>query len=312
MEIRQLSTFRTVAELGNFTRAAERLGYVQSNVTAHVQALERELGVVLFDRLGRQVRLTLAGRRLLDYAGRILALADEASNAVNDTGAGEVRISAPDTLCAHRLPALLRLVRSELPLVRVFFRPVSAATLRQQVWEGELDVAFTLEPSHPTTGLHVEALAHEAILLVASPEHALVGAAAVAPADLIGAPVLLTEAGCAYRVSFEQALAAAGVTLRETLEFSSVEAIKQCVIAGMGVAVLPAVTVARELSQGELAALNWVGPSLTMTTQMIWHAKRWCGPTLSAFLALARQALIPVDLREQLLPDPALAQSITG
>jgi DNA-binding transcriptional LysR family regulator len=292
MELRQLATFRTVAELGNFTRAAERLGYVQSNVTAHVQALERELGVALFDRLGRQVRLTLAGRRLLDYAGRILALADEASEAVNDTAAGEVRISAPETLCAHRLPALLRLARSELPLVRVVFRPVAAGTLRQQVWGGELDVAFTLEPPHPTSGLHVESLAREEILLVAAPDHALVPALAVAPADLIGAPVLLTEAGCAYRVSFEQALAAAGVTPRETLEFSSVEAIKQCVIAGMGVAVLPAVTVARELAQGELAALRWAGPSLTMTTQLIWHAKRWCGPTLSAFLALARQALI--------------------
>jgi DNA-binding transcriptional LysR family regulator len=291
MELRQLATFRTVAEMGNFTRAAEHLGYVQSNVTAHVQALERELGVVLFDRLGRQVRLTLAGRRLLDYAGRILALADEASDAVNDTGAGEVRISAPETLCAHRLPALLRLARSELPLARVVFRPVAAGTLRQQVWAGELDVAFALELPYPTPGLHVESLAREEILLVASPDHALVTAAAVAPADLLGVPVLLTEAGCAYRVRFEQALAAAGVTPREMLEFSSVEAIKQCVIAGMGLAVLPAVTVARELAQGELAALRWVGPSLTMTTQLIWHAKRWCGPTLSAFLALARQAL---------------------
>ena len=181
MELRQLATFRTVAEMGNFTRAAERLGYVQSNVTAHVQALERELGVVLFDRLGRQVQLTLAGRRLLDYAGRILALADEACDAVNDTAVGEVRISAPETLCAHRLPALLRLTRSELPLVRVVFRPLSATTLRQQVWGGELDVAFTLEPPHSTPGLHVESLAREEILLVASPKHALVAAPAVAP-----------------------------------------------------------------------------------------------------------------------------------
>jgi DNA-binding transcriptional LysR family regulator len=291
MELRQLATFRTIAEAGSFTRAAERLGYVQSNVTAHIQALERELGVVLFDRLGRQVRLTLAGRRLLDYAGRILALADEAHDAVNDTVAGEVLISAPETLCTHRLPALLRLARSELPQVRVVFRPLPGATLRRQVQAGEIDVAFTLEPPHPTAGLHVESLAREEILLVAAPDHGLVAAPVVAPHDLVEQPLLLTEAGCAYRVRFEQALAAAGVAPRETLEFSSVEAIKQCVIAGMGVAVLPAITVARELALGELASLQWGGPSLAMTTQLIWHAKRWCGPHLSAFLGLARQAL---------------------
>lgn len=291
MELRQLLTFQTIVETGSFTRAAERLGYVQSNVTAHIQALEGELDVVLFDRLGRQVRLTQAGRRLLDYARRILRLADEACDAVSDALAGEVLISAPETLCAHRLPALLRLARMELPQVRVIFRPLPATTLRQQVWAGEIDVAFTLEPPRPTPGLHVESLAREEILLVAPPNHMLVAASAVGPPDLLGEPLLLTEAGCAYRVSFEQALEAAGVTPRERLEFSSVEAIKQCVIAGMGLAVLPAVTVARELAQGELTALNWAGPPLTMTTQLIWHAKRWCGPTLSAFLALARQAL---------------------
>src|SRR5262245_13626548 len=129
MELRQLLTFQTIAETGSFTRAAERLGYVQSNVTAHIQALEGELGVVLFDRLGRQVRLTLAGRRLLDYAGRILTLADEACDAVSHALSGEVLISAPETLCAHRLPVLLRLARSELPHAQVIFRPLPASTL---------------------------------------------------------------------------------------------------------------------------------------------------------------------------------------
>jgi DNA-binding transcriptional LysR family regulator len=294
MELRHLATFRTIAETGSFTRAAEHLGYVQSNVTAHIQALESELCVVLFDRLGRRVRLTLAGRRLLDYAERILTLADEAHAAVNEEVAGEVLISASETLCVYRLPALLRMARSELPQVRVIFRPLPSATLRKQVWAGEIDVAFTLEPPRQTQGLHAESLAREEILLVAPSDYPLASAPAVLPGDLIRVPMLLTEAGCSYRVSFEQALEAAGATPRETLEFGSVEAIKQCVIAGMGVAVLPAVTVARELAQGELVALSWAGPSLTMTTQLIWHAKRWCGPTLTAFLALARQVLTVV------------------
>lgn len=291
MELRQLATFNAIAQTGSFTRAAERLGYVQSNVTAHIQSLESELGVVLFDRMGRQVRLTRPGERLLDYAGRMLALADEARDAVNDSVAGEVVISAPETLCAHRLPALLRLARRELPQVRVIFRPFPATTLRQQVWAGEIDLAFTLETPYESPGLHVEPLAREDILLVAPPDHLLASASTVAPSDLGGESMLLTEAGCAYRVVFEQAMEAAGVVPRETLEFGSVEAIKQCVMACMGLAILPRVTVARELERGDLVALAWNGPSLTMTTQLVWHAKRWCGLTLTAFLALAREAL---------------------
>lgn len=294
MELRHLATFRSVAALGSFTRAADQLGYVQSNVTAHVQALEGELGVPLFDRIGRRVQLTGAGRRLLDYAGRILALADEAQAAVCDTIGGELRISTSETICTYRLPALLRLARAELPQVRVVFRPLSSAALRQHVLAGDIDVAILLEPSYATAGLHIEPLAREQILLLAPPDHPLASAPTVAPADLSEAPLLLTEAGCAYRVAFERALADAGVTLRELLEFSSVEAIKQCVIGGMGLAVLPQVTVARELQQGQLVALPWAGPSLAMDTQLIWNARRWCGPTLSAFLELARHALAEV------------------
>jgi DNA-binding transcriptional LysR family regulator len=292
LELRHLTTFRTVAETGSFTRAAERLGYVQSNVTAHIRALEDELSVVLFDRLGRRVQLTSAGQRLLDYAGRLLALADEAQAAVAEDVGSQVQISSSDTLCAYRLPAVLRLVRAELPQARVVFRPMSSLLLRQHVLQGELDVAFTLEPVHETPGLQVEPLAIEEIVFVAPPEHPLASSAAVQSTDLAGVPMLLTEAGCAYRVRFEQVMLAANTPLHEVMEFNSVEAIKQCVMAGMGVAVLPRVTVADEVARGELAQLAWVGPDLNMTTQMIWNAKRWCSPTLTAFLALARRVLM--------------------
>src|SRR5262249_58798870 len=89
----------------------------------------------------------------------------------------------------------------------------------------------------------------------------------------------------------ERALAAAGAAPRDSVEFSSVEAIKQCVAAGMGLAVLPVVAVERELAQGQLAVLRWAGPSLEVVTQMVWHARRWQSPALRAFLQLARELL---------------------
>lgn len=293
MELRHLSTFRAVVATGSFTRAAAVLGYAQSSVTAHIQALESELGVPLFDRLGKQVLLTAAGRSFSDYATRLLDLADEARTAVADPAApaGTLTISAPESLCTYRLPAVLRAMRDRWPAVRVVFRSHRVEQLRRHVREGELDLAFVLEPPQPTAGLVVEPLNSEPIVLVGPPAHPLACAPAVHPADLAGVTMLLSGVGCAYRALFEEAITAAGVALRDILEFSSVEAIKQCVIADMGLAILPAITVQRERAQGSLAILPWAGPDLTVITQLVYHADKWQSPALRAFIQTAHACL---------------------
>src|SRR5262245_56930484 len=110
MELRQLHTFRTVSRTLNFSRAAAVLNYAQSTVSVQIQTLEEELGVPLFDRLGKQVILTAAGQDLLAYADKILNLADEAQAVLStqEKLTGNLVINAPETLSAYRLPAVLR------------------------------------------------------------------------------------------------------------------------------------------------------------------------------------------------------------
>ena len=293
MDLRQLATFRMVATTLSFTRAAAALNYVQSSVTAQIQALEEELGVPLFDRLGKRVALTDAGKRLLWYAEKLLTLADEARAAVtgNTEIMGTLAISAPETLCTYRLPALLRQMRERFPGVRLMFRPLPVSELRRSVVEGLIDVAFMLDAPFQAGGLAVEPLIYEPLVLIAPANHRLARASAVHPADLEGEPVLLTEAGCSYRRLFERSLSRAGVYPASTLEFGSVEAIKQCVIAGMGVSVLPAIVAATELAQGRLVALNWTEAGFGVVTQMVWHRDKWQSPTLSTFITLSREFL---------------------
>lgn len=113
MELRQLKTFYTLASTLNFTRAAEVQNYVPSTVTMQMKALEEELGVKLVDRLGKNVTLTDAGRKFLRYADNILSVVEEAQHAVKQSGelTGTVVISADETLCTYRLPAVLRQFR---------------------------------------------------------------------------------------------------------------------------------------------------------------------------------------------------------
>src|SRR5918993_936974 len=135
MELRQVETFLAVAEELSFSRAASRLGYVQSSVSAQVAALERELGAPLFDRLGRRIALTDAGRVMLRFSGRLLDLAEEAREAVADAGVGSgevtgtLTVSAPETLLTYRLPRLLALFHERHPKVRLSVRPSAVGRL---------------------------------------------------------------------------------------------------------------------------------------------------------------------------------------
>ncbi len=293
MELRQLRTFRMVATTRSFTQAAAALGYVQSSITVQIQALEASLGVPLFDRLGRQVALTDAGQCLLGYADRLLALADEARTAVwgGDEPTGSLTISAPETLCTYRLPAVLQRFNAEYPQVKLLFRLYPSPDMCRRVLDGTLDVALILQHPVNMPGLVVEPFFTEPVLVVASPRHALVQAPEVQVADLAGEPIFFTELGCSYRNQFEQVLIAGGVYPARALEFSSIEAIKQCVMTGMGITVLPQITVANEVAAGALAVLPWSGPPLEVVAQLVRHKDKWVSPALGAFLDIARDVL---------------------
>ncbi|MBC8077030.1 MAG: LysR family transcriptional regulator [Chloroflexales bacterium] len=292
MDTRQLVTFRTVARTLHFTRAAEALGYVQSSVTAQVQGLERELGAQLFDRLGKQVRLTAAGERLLRYADQILRLVDEARVAVaeGDAPAGILTIGAPETLCAYRLPPVIAAFRAAYPRVRLIFRPGISSQLRRDVLDGRLDLAFLLDQQAPTHQLHHEALLAEPLLMLAPAQHPLAGRSTLKLHDIQDETIMLTEAGGSYRMLLEAALAAAH--LRPiTLEFASVEALKQCVIASLGIALLPQMAVVAELRDGLLRALPLSPVTQPLATQIVWHRERWQPLALQAFIATSRAVL---------------------
>lgn len=299
MELRNLRTFKKVAGESSFTRAAKELGYVQSAVTAHVKALEADLGVRLFDRLGRSIVLTEAGRELLAYATKILDLTDSATAAVaNDKKpSGTLNISASESLCVYRLPPVLEEFGRRFPGVQVVFEPSRNGTLdhtlRRGLSEGAVDLAFIIEREHtdPTGDVVSEVLIQEPLALVAKPGHPLSEAGEVRPIDLAGESVLMAEKGCGFRAVFEEQMSRARIRPRSEIEFTSAEAIKRCVEAGMGVAVLAAVSVAEEISSGRLAALNWSEPGFVVSAQMLRHRDKWLSPALKAFMDTANEVL---------------------
>lgn len=292
MDYRQVQTFLVVADLLHVTRAAEQLGYAQSSVTAHVRALEEELGVPLFERLGKRIALTEAGRRFRPHAQKLLALTEEgrAAAQAQHQVQGLLRIGAPESLCAYRLPAVLRSFQARFPKVQLQIETGTCAHLRAGLRAGSIDLFIALDEVRAEPDLLHRSLTPEPICLVAYPWHPLAGRP-VGPADLRGESVIQTEAGCSYREVFESILAAAGEETEATMVFTSIEAIKQCVMAGLGISLLPRVACLNELAEGALVELDWAGPPIAMATQLIYHRDKWLSPAMTAFIDVVGQTL---------------------
>lgn len=255
-----LRTFVTVLRVGSFTAAARELGYVQSTVTGHLQALERRLGARLLDRLPTGAVATDAGGRLLPYAEQLLELQRRMAAEVAaepETPAGPVRLVAPESLCAYRLPTVLTALRASAPQVQLSLAPAGTAQALAWLREGSASAALVLEPALAAADLVLERLGPEPLSLLTAPGSA---AGALRWRDLVARDALLLEEGCSYSDHVAQRLVAAGQPDSRRIRFGSIEAIKRCVAADVGWAVLPSVTAADELLEGALLARR--GPRL--------------------------------------------------
>ena len=293
MELRQLEIFRALAQELHFTKAAARVHCVQSNVTTQIRALESELGARLFDRLAKRVVLTDAGRRLLPYAERVLSTVDEGRAAVgqNATPSGPLRIGTPESVLTYRLPRILGRFRKLYPKVELSFRPYLDPGLVHLIESGELDLAVWMEDAVQHDRLKAMRLRNEKLVFIAAPEHPLARKKRVTPHDLAGQTLLLTEAGCSYRTKLDELLSVMSIRPESITEFSSVEAIKECVSLGMGLGLLPEIVVDRELARKQLVSLAWTGTEMGIATHVVWHKDKWISPALGAFISLLEQML---------------------
>lgn len=293
MEVRQLQTFCVLAEELNFTRTAERVYTVQSNVTSQIKSLEAELGSPLFDRLAKRVVLTEAGHRFRPYAEKALVAMDDGYRAVKfgSEPAGPLHIGAPESVLTYRLPEVLKLFRKRYPRVELIFRPDSDNKLADELESGKLDLAISMSDLVAGDQLSSIKMRSEDIYLFATPDHPLANAKKVYPKDLSDQTLLLTEAGCGYRKKLDMQLASAKVKPQHVTEFSSVEAIKQCVLAGMGIGLLPEIVIACELKKKQFTVMNWQGAKMSIATHMVWHKDKWISPGMQAFQEILKAKL---------------------
>lgn len=279
METDLLRTFTAVVRSGSFTAAARELGYVQSTVTGHLQVLERRFGTRLLDRLPTGAIPTEAGNRLMPFAERLLELETQmtAEVAIGDGHpVGRVRLAAPESLCAYRLPALFSQVRAAAPAVRLSLAPAGTAVALAAVRNGTAEAALLLEPELAAADLRLEPLGLEELSLLGGPTLEPIGDTDGQPltwAQLANHDVVLLEDGCTYSDDVAHRLLVAGQPDSRRTHFGSIEAVKRCVAAGLGWTVLPTATAASEVSTGALRVLQGPLPPAP-TVHLATHPRR--------------------------------------
>jgi DNA-binding transcriptional LysR family regulator len=261
VQLPYLETFSKAAELSSFTGAAKALRLTQASVSQRIQVLEKALDKSLFKRQGGRVLLTEAGKRLYEYAQRILDLHLEARREVAGHEApvgGELLLAGSSIPGEHFLPTLLSAFSKKHPHVRVRAGISDSMAVIAQVERGEVSLGLV---GRKTDNPHLEFryLASDRIVLVVPPGHPLSKRKKVSLKLLAGHALVLREPGSGLRHCFEKSLDRAGRSLadfRVALELGSNEAVKEAVLRGVGVAVLSVYAVQKELKANQLHALE--------------------------------------------------------
>jgi DNA-binding transcriptional LysR family regulator len=235
MDLSDLVIFKAVAEEGGIVKAARQLHRVQSNVTTRIKQLEVSLGAELFYRQGHRIHLSDKGAVLLEYANRLLGLADQAKTAMTDGAVrGTMRLGALESTTASRLADLLSIYHKQYPDVSIQLRTGTNDFLVNEVAERRLDAAFVAEAPSDARLSHVP-LFKEVLVVITAKSHRRVAR----PRDVAGDSVIAFPTGCAYRRIVERWLGESGVAAVRVMELSSYHAIIACVASGAGVAVVP-------------------------------------------------------------------------
>lgn len=293
MNSHHLSAFYAVAREGSFSRGAERLMVSQPAVSQQIQSLEASLGLKLFDRLPKGVRLTEAGERLVGYAERIAALEREAEAALAELRAGKggrLAVGASFSIAAYLLPETLGQFRRQRPQIELRVEVTDNRAIARRVSDRTLDFGLTSAPVG-MDDLQEEPFYQGRIVAIAPAGHPLSRAGRVTVGRFSREPLLVREGCSGTRAVVEKAFAERGLAWRPYMELGSTEVIKGTVAAGVGVAFVSDFAVASEVAAGRLAVVPVAGLNLRRPLYLVRPRGAQQKPAEAAFLELFRTSL---------------------
>ncbi|WP_423229769.1 LysR family transcriptional regulator, partial [Syntrophomonas zehnderi] len=260
MNLRQLELFSLVAEIGSVTKAAKQVYMSQPAVSQAITDLEDKLQVRLFERMNHRMLLTSAGETLYQYSKRILSLMEEAENTMQDIAnirMGKLRVGASTTIGIYLLPHLLGDFQTQYENVELQFFIDNTSVIEDMVMDNTIDIGLVEGPIH-SKDITVNHLLVDKLFLICSPKHrwALENKKSIKLAELVDEVLIFRESGSGTREVIENALSNHKVKYKPKHVLNNTEAIKNAVIANIGIAFLPQVVVENDIRAGHLIQVD--------------------------------------------------------
>ena len=288
MELRNLQTFIKVSDTRSFTKAATALGYTQSAVTFQIRAIEKELGVPVFDRIGKSVSLTQAGIRLYGYASEIMRLEEAAINEIKDNPnmEGELRMAIEESLAISFLPDILHYYRSKHPEVDLIVHAAETNEMLKMLRDNKVDLVYTLDENDEVQGAVRPRYLPEPIIFIAPSNHYLAGKDKVTLEEVINEPFILTEDTSSYRKELQQVIGNNGLKLKPFLEVKNTDIICRLVSKGVGISFVPACVTKSYIEEGSVVRVPVEGVDVKMYRQLLYHKDKYQTPQMRAMIDL--------------------------
>lgn len=291
MNTKSLVTFKTILEMGSFQKAADKLGYTQSTVTFQIKQLEEELDLRIFEKIGRRMELTQAGKDIMPYVDMILQGAEQINNYGKSLSeiSGSLKLAIPDSILIYTMQPFMQTFTHEAPGIQLIINSIQSGEISQSIMDGTADIGINCEKdSYPDTVIHKK-LGKYQIVLVASPfaDRSLLDF--ITPHQRKPFSLICNEPDGYYQVEMDKYLAKKDIILNPHMKVQSIEAVKRCVMNNLGIAVVPSYSIEDELKNGSLLPIKTELDEKEFDSIYLYHKNRWISPQMELAIKLLKE-----------------------
>lgn len=293
MNTKYLLTLKAILETGSFQKAADSLNYTQSTVTFQMKQLEEELSIKLFEKIGRKMVLTQAGKDILPCFESILQAEEQIGNYGKKLSelTGTLRLAIPDSILIYNLQPFIRAFSQKAPRVQLVINSIPSGEINRSIVDGTADLGVNCEKDHyPDTVVHKKLGTYQA-MLVASPEADSRLLDFVTPHQRKPVSLICNEPEGYYQMDMDRYLEARDIRLEPYMKLQSIEAVKRCVMSNLGLAVVPTYSVEEELKNGSLIPVKTELDEKLYHSVYVYHKNKWLSPQMELALKLLKQTM---------------------
>ena len=291
MNTKYLTTFKTILEAGSFQKAADRLNYTQSTVTFQIKQLEEELSLKLFEKIGRKMELTQAGKDILPYVDTMLLGEEQILNYGKSLSeiTGTLKLALPDSILIYTMQPFIQAFMHEAPHVQLVINSLPSGAVNQAVIDGTADIGVNCEKEHYSDALIHTYLGTYRAVLVAAPftDPGLLDF--TTPHQKKPFSLICNEPDGYYQLDMNQYLVEKDIVLNPPMKVQSIEAVKKCVMNNLGIAVVPSYSIVEELKNGSLIQIKTDIEERKYRSIYLYHKNKWLSPQMELALRLLKQ-----------------------